>query len=82
MSEDDPEHRNLPAVIEPQWPPKPPEQSKWPWPYMVALVLLGLAVYSLFFRGDHSKTEQTPLPDGWLELGGCTETRSIDGHNR
>ena len=21
----------------------------------------------------------TPLPDGWLELGGCTETRSIDG---
>jgi hypothetical protein len=45
--------------------------------------LIGLAIYGVFFRTDHSKN--APITEAsleWYDLGSCTETRSLDGKRR
>ena len=88
MSESGQERRNLPAVIEPHLPavipPRaptlPPPERPLPWLIALALGVIGLLVYALFFRSHHTeKTEKAEPPPGWDELSSCTVVRSFDG---
>ena len=89
MSEQNPERRNLPAIIETHLPAiiEPPTKEEElpprrsiPWLSLAGLGVAGVAVYWMFFRGgDETKPNTYEPPMGWLELSGCTGTRSFDG---
>ena len=88
MSDQNVERRNLPvtvethlpAIIDPPTREEEPPRKRFPWLNLAGLGVAGIAVYWMFFRGDETKKPSTyDPPMGWLELLGCTGTRSLDG---
>lgn len=80
MSEQNPERSGLPAIIERRETKEITSQKlRVPWLNLIVIGCVGIAIYGMFFRGHHSKPEAPNPPAGWLDLLGCTETRSFDG---
>jgi hypothetical protein len=61
--------------------PKTVSRPLW-WLNAIALGCVGLAVYWIFFRGEGERPAKRPISESsseWLDLLGCTDTRSLDG---
>lgn len=78
----DAEFRDIDEDHPPREHPAPapiPTRQRVPWFNLLIVAAVAVAIYGIFFRGDHASKTDAPPPAGWLDLLGCTYTRSLDG---